>query len=368
MLIRTLMFSMVALAASYPVSAQDAALGKSVFTQCQACHAVGPGAQNLFGPQLNGLATRNAGSASGYDYSQALKAKVSTESPWDHEAMDGFLKAPMTYMPGTKMAFTGVSDDEERAALIAWLNNIGEDGEPIESAAMTETTVEPVAADAGTEQKQESVLPQDQPIPEHGQLHLGRVALDEEIAAWDIDVRPDGAGLPDGSGSVDDGMNLYDSQCAYCHGDFGEGKGRWPMLAGGFDTLTNERPSKTIGSYWPYLSTVFDYVRRAMPFGHARTLSDDDVYAVTAYLMYLNDLVDDDFTLSAENFQSVRLPNEANFIADTRSEEPYYAPETEPCMANCMEEPASVSMRALVLDVTPTGDSDAEVSGAGAVD
>lgn len=368
MLSRTLLLSMVALAASYPVSAQDATLGKSVFKQCQACHAVGPDAKNLFGPQLNGLADRNAGAAGSYDYSQALKSRVPTDSPWEHEALDSFLKAPMVYMPGTKMAYPGVRDDEERAAVIAWLNNIDVNGELIEAEAIPETGVEPVAADSGKGQKQESVLPANQPIPEHGQLHLGRVALEEEIEAWDIDIRPDGAGLPEGSGSVADGLDIYDAQCASCHGDFGEGRGRWPMLAGGFDTLQNERPSKTIGSYWPYLSTVFDYVRRAMPFGHSRTLSDDDVYAVTAYLMYLNDLVDDEFTLSLENFQSIRLPNEENFIPDTRSEEPYYAPETEPCMANCVEEPARVSMRALVLDVTPTGESDADVSGAGAVD
>ncbi len=104
--------------------------------------SVGPGAKNLFGPQLNGLAERNAGSAGGYDYSQALKAKVSTESPWDPEALDGFLQAPMTYMPGTKMAFPGVRDDEERAAVIAWLNNIGTNGELIVAEAISEKVVE----------------------------------------------------------------------------------------------------------------------------------------------------------------------------------------------------------------------------------
>ena len=367
MLTRTLLLSLVALATSYPVSAQDATLGKSVFKQCQACHVVGPGAKNMVGPQLNGLAERNAGSAGSYGYSQAFKTKVATDSPWDNDALDHFLRAPMEYMPGTKMAFPGVRDDDERTAVIAWLNNIGVNGELIDAEAIPVAAIEPVADSKGI-QEADLTLPEDQPIPEHGQLHLGRVALDEEIDAWDIDVRPDGTGLPDGSGAVTHGVEIYDSQCATCHGDFGEGKGRWPMLAGGFDTLQNERPEKTIGSYWPYLSTVFDYVRRAMPFGHSRTMSDNDVYAVTAYLMYLNDLVDEDFTLSAENFQSIRLPNEANFIADTRSEEPYYAPETEPCMANCMEEPAKVSMRALVLDVTPSGEGDEEVSGAGAVD
>jgi hypothetical protein len=125
--------------------------------------------------------------------------------------------------------------------------------------------------------------------------------------------------------------------------------GRWPVLAGGQDTLRNDRPEKTIGSYWPYLSTVFDYVRRAMPFGDARSLSDDDVYALTAYLLYLNDVVDDEeFELSKENFASVRLPNEANFIPDDRASEPHYAKSVEPCMTECKPGPVEITARAQV--------------------
>jgi cytochrome c len=160
--------------------------------------------------------------------------------------------------------------------------------------------------------------------------------LAEEVAAWDIDIRPDGQGLPEGSGTVADGEVLYTDNCAMCHGDFGEAVDRWPVLAGGHDTLTDDRPEKTIGSYWPYLSTVYDYVRRAMPFGNARSLSDDEVYAITAYLLYLNDLVDDEeFELSKENFLDIRLPNEENFIADDRAEEAHYAQKSEPCMTDC---------------------------------
>jgi cytochrome c len=189
---------------------------------------------------------------------------------------------------------------------------------------------------------------------------LGRVALPEEIAAWDIDVRPDGQGLPEGSGTVAEGEEIYTAQCAYCHGDFGEGIDRWPVLAGGQGSLTNERPEKTIGSYWPYLSTVYDYVRRAMPFGNARSLSDDEVYAVTAYLLYLNDIVEDeDFELSRENFTEIRLPNEAAFIPDDRLSEPHYAAAGEPCMTDCIAGAAEISMRAAVLDVTPDGDAGA---------
>ncbi len=125
--------------------------------------------------------------------------------------------------------------------------------------------------------------------------------------------------LPKGKGTVARGEELFAEQCAVCHGDFGEGKDRWPVLAGGQDTLTKDRPEKTIGSYWPYLSTVYDYVKRAMPFGNARSLTDDDVYALTAYLMYLNDIVtDEEFELSDANFLEIRLPNEENFIPDNR--------------------------------------------------
>ncbi len=91
-------------------------------------------------------------------------------------------------------------------------------------------------------------------------------ATEEEIAGWDIDVRPDGLGLPEGSGSVEDGEMLYEDKCASCHGSFGEAVGRYPVLAGGFDTLTEARPEKTVGSFWPYASTLWDYIHRAMPF------------------------------------------------------------------------------------------------------
>ena len=117
-------------------------------------------------------------------------------------------------------------------------------------------------------------------------LGLGRAATNNEIKAWDIDIRPDGKGLPVGSGSVIIGEELYTDNCASCHGDFGEGIDRWPELAGGFDTLDSEDPVKTVGSYWPYLSTVWDYVHRAMPFGNAQSLNNDEVYAITAYIYY----------------------------------------------------------------------------------
>ncbi|SON57428.1 Cytochrome c, mono-and diheme variants [Hartmannibacter diazotrophicus] len=191
------------------------------------------------------------------------------------------------------------------------------------------------------------------------QFHLGRVATPDEVAAWDIDVRPDGLGLPEGSGTVAQGEAIFDENCASCHGDFGEAVGRWPVLAGGQGTLKDDRPVKTIGSYWPYLSTVYDYIHRAMPFGNARSLSNDDVYALTAYVLYLNDVVtDEDFELSKSNFASIHMPNEKNFIPDDRDSEPQYANESEPCMTDCIPGKAKITMHAAVLDVTPEANAD----------
>ena len=185
-----------------------------------------------------------------------------------------------------------------------------------------------------------------------GQLGLGREATPAEISAWDIDVRPDGVGLPEGRGTVAEGKEIFVERCAVCHGDFGEGVGRWPVLAGGQDTLKDDRPVKTIGSYWPYLSTVWDYVDRAMPFGDAQSLSDDEVYAITAYLLYLNDVVDDEeFELSRDNFTEIRLPNEENFFADPRPDIAVLA-DGAPCMENCKDK-VEITAHATVLNVTP---------------
>ena len=185
-------------------------------------------------------------------------------------------------------------------------------------------------------------------------LGLGRAATNNEVSAWDIDIRPDGKGLPVGSGSVIIGEELYTDNCSSCHGDFGEGIDRWPELAGGFDTLDSEDPVKTVGSYWPYLSTVWDYVHRAMPFGNAQSLNNDEVYAITAYILYLNDLVDEDFELSYVNFEEINLPNEENFYLDNREnlENTTY---NNRCMQNC-KKVAMITKRAVVLDVTPEED------------
>ena len=134
-------------------------------------------------------------------------------------------------------------------------------------------------------------------------LDIGRVATPAEIAGWDIDVRPDGQGLPPGSGAVKAGEAVYMGKCAACHGEFGESAGRWPQVAGGAGSLKSDDPVKTVGSYFAHLSTVFDYVRHAMPFGDAQSLTNDELYAVVAYMLFLNDIVDEKFVLSTRDLR-----------------------------------------------------------------
>lgn len=181
---------------------------------------------------------------------------------------------------------------------------------------------------------------------------LGRTAKPEEVAAWDVDVLPDGRGLPEGKGDAYWGEEVFAEKCASCHGDFAEGVDNWPVLAGGFDTLGDKDPVKTVGSYWPYLSTVFDYVHRSMPFGEAQTLTADETYAIVAYILYSNDLVDDDFELSHENFAAFEMYNRDGFVIDDRPALEYAKWRAEPCMENCKPS-VEITMRATFLDVTP---------------
>ena len=184
-------------------------------------------------------------------------------------------------------------------------------------------------------------------------LNLGRAALPEETRAWDTSVRPDGQGLPVGKGTAQQGEEIFQSQCASCHGEFGQGVDRWPELAGGLGTLKDDRPLKTVGSYWPHLSTVFDYINRAMPFGNPRSLKPDEVYAVTAYILFLNDVVkDESFELNDKNLATIKLPNDAGFVDDDRevSEKAFW--NASPCMVNCKSE-VQITGHASVLDVTP---------------
>ncbi len=185
-------------------------------------------------------------------------------------------------------------------------------------------------------------------------LGIGREAKAEEIAGWDIDIRPDGQGLPPGKGTVKQGEPLYMTHCAACHGEFGESSGRWPILMGGAGTLTSHDPVKSIGSYWPFASTVIDYIRRSMPFGNAQSLSNDELYAITAYVLYLNDVIkDENFELNAKSFTSIKLPNQPNFIDDDRERTEKEFWRASPCMTNCAPGEAKIVGRASAVDVTP---------------
>lgn len=159
---------------------------------------------------------------------------------------------------------------------------------------------------------------------------IGRPLGAAEIATIDRDVRFDGVGLPEGSGTVAEGEALYAERCAGCHGEFGEGQGGIPALLGGEGTLATDAPMRSIGSYWPYAPTVFDYIRRAMPEGHAFSLTPRETFAITAYLLQINGIVEDNFTASAESLPQVRMPNRDGFVAP-----PHPQAQGTRCMKDC---------------------------------
>ncbi len=146
---------------------------------------------------------------------------------------------------------------------------------------------------------------------------FGKPAADREITGWNIDVSPDGKGLPAGRGSVTQGKVVYDLTCAACHGAKGEGKPA-DRLVGGVGSLTTARRIRTVGSYWPYAPTIYDYINRAMPYNSPQSLTPDQVYAVTAYLLHLNGIIGADAVIDAEILSKVQMPNRAGFIADGR--------------------------------------------------
>lgn len=178
---------------------------------------------------------------------------------------------------------------------------------------------------------------------------LGTVPTPEQIAGWSLAARPDGLGLPAGHGSVKDGDPLYAAICATCHGTFGEAAGRYPRIAGE-GSLTGERPEPTVGSYWPFAPTLFDYINRAMPFPAPHALPADQVYAITAYVLNLNGLVDDDFVADRDSLPKVAMPNRDGFIwTDPR-------PDThdEACMTHCRKpEDVRIAATAEGKNLTP---------------
>lgn len=146
---------------------------------------------------------------------------------------------------------------------------------------------------------------------------LGTSVSDEQVRSWNIDVRPDGQGLPAGRGSVGEGLAVYERACVACHGPGGRG-GPMDALVGGQGTLGSPKPVKTVGSYWPYATTVFDFVNRAMPLDRPQSLTADEVYAVVAYLLFQNGILPPDAVLDAGVLPRVVMPNRSGFVADER--------------------------------------------------
>jgi mono/diheme cytochrome c family protein len=144
--------------------------------------------------------------------------------------------------------------------------------------------------------------------------NLGREVKPEEIAVWDMSIPPDGSRLPAGGGTAVEGAAVYNANCASCHGANGTG-GPADPLVGGIGTLASKKPVKTVGSYWPYATTLFDYIRRAMPFNAPWSLSNDDVYAVSAYLLSLNGIIDQKTRIDAKTLPQVHMPNRDGFVS-----------------------------------------------------
>ena len=148
--------------------------------------------------------------------------------------------------------------------------------------------------------------------------NLGRVATQEEVASWNLTITPDGDGLPPGSGTPKQGESVYVAKCIACHGEKGAGNPA-DRLAGGQGTIGGDRrPVKTIGSFWPYATTVFAYIRRAMPYYETKSLTNDDLYALSAYLLYLNGIIGENDTMNAQTLPKVRMPNRDGFVPFVR--------------------------------------------------
>jgi mono/diheme cytochrome c family protein len=143
--------------------------------------------------------------------------------------------------------------------------------------------------------------------------NLGVEVTHADIAAWDIAIGPDGSNLPPGGAKPVDGKELYAQRCSYCHGDHGEGN-VGDRLVGGIGTLASEAPVRSVGSYWPYATTLFDYIRRAMPLNTPQTLTDEQVYALSAYILAMNGIIKDDEEMNARTLPAVKMPNRDNFF------------------------------------------------------
>jgi S-disulfanyl-L-cysteine oxidoreductase SoxD len=152
--------------------------------------------------------------------------------------------------------------------------------------------------------------------------NLGHPATPEEIRELDISVAPDGSGLPQGHGTVAQGRHVYQTLCANCHGDRGQGVTRYPALVGGEGTLRSKNPVRTVGSYWPYATTVWDFIHRTMPYSRPGSLTPDQTYMVTAFILYLNGIVDEKAEMNQATLPRVKMPNRDGFVGDPRPDVP----------------------------------------------
>jgi mono/diheme cytochrome c family protein len=150
--------------------------------------------------------------------------------------------------------------------------------------------------------------------PKYG---VGRPATPDQIHKLGSSIAPDGTGLPEGSGTVAAGRAVYAARCAKCHGEKAEG-GVGPVLVGGQGTLDTAKPLKTVGSFWPYATTVWDYTNRAMPFDQPGLLKPAEVYAVVAYILNINGIIGSDQVMDAKSLPKVKMPNRDGFVADPR--------------------------------------------------
>ena len=150
--------------------------------------------------------------------------------------------------------------------------------------------------------------------------NVGRTPTADEIKAMDIAVGIDGKELPPGSGNAKTGAVLFAAKCMACHGESQEGSAQAPALVGGKGTLTSLRPKMTVGSYWPFATTIFDYIRRAMPRYQEGTLKADEVYSLTAFLLYRNDIIKEDDVVNATTLPKIKMPNRDGFVPQNTDE------------------------------------------------
>jgi len=154
--------------------------------------------------------------------------------------------------------------------------------------------------------------------PQSPKYQIGRAPLDTDLKERDISVLAGGSGLPPGSGTAAAGKDVYSRRCQKCHGNSGQGGEEGPALVGGKGSLATPKPVKTVGSYWPHATTLFDYTRRAMPFNRPGTLSNDEVYSSSAYVLFLNGIIGENDVMDAKTLPAVKMPNRDGFIKDAR--------------------------------------------------